>query len=591
MKKNKAKVMPVLFMAVFLAGCGVSSGENDGYLISEDETYDKQTDGNGDYRLTDKASLYEEDGNEVVTMYLTVGSGNEADGTDHSWEEVNSYPLDYYSEKGLEPYKCEAVLQVGDDVGPVEGEFGYGIRTANATVQLRGSGASQRPQKSYRIRIKDGCGRWRDQKTISLNKHVADPVRFKNRLAYDLMEEIPQMLSCRTTFVHLYVKDRSDGNEGLFQDYGLYTQVEQINKTYLKNRGFDKDGQLYQTGNEFDWGRHEDSIMSATAAGYDQDKFEEYLEIEGSEDHEKIVSLLEAVNDPEYKITDIVDKYFERENLYYWMAFHILTGNKDVLRSGYYLYSPRGSDRWYFISWNNDGILNEGYEQIDDPSYERSWNKGIYTFADNVLFKRILQDGTCRQELNAAVEDLYANYLTEEKIQKKIIWYENISEEYLYSLPDRTYVPVSKENYDILTAGMAGEISDNYAVYKETMESAWPFHILDPVNENGQTVLCWEQSFISGDQPVEYTVEVAKDYTFRECIVSVKTGETQYAAGELPAGQYFVRIHAAGPNGITEDAYEFYNTENSGTCYSTLCFYVFDDGSVEGARFSEDEQI
>ena len=39
------------------------------------------------------------------------------------------------------------------------------------------------------------------------------------------------MMGLRTQFVHLYVKDLTDSDTGAFVDYGLYTQVEQLNKT------------------------------------------------------------------------------------------------------------------------------------------------------------------------------------------------------------------------------------------------------------------------------------------------------------------------------------------------------------------------
>ena len=54
-------------------------------------------------------------------------------------------------------------------------------------------------------------GEWRGQRTIALNKHVGDVYRFKNKLAYDLMKDIPQMMSARTQFVRLYVKDTTEG--------------------------------------------------------------------------------------------------------------------------------------------------------------------------------------------------------------------------------------------------------------------------------------------------------------------------------------------------------------------------------------------
>lgn len=59
-------------------------------------------------------------------------------------------------------------------------------------------------------------------------------LRFRNKLAYDLMKDIPQMISARTQFVHLYVKDETEGGSGVFEDYGLFTQVEQMNKTSEK---------------------------------------------------------------------------------------------------------------------------------------------------------------------------------------------------------------------------------------------------------------------------------------------------------------------------------------------------------------------
>lgn len=575
----------LLIPAILLSGCAAGDSS---LLVSSDETYETSGDDAGDYELKDNKALYEEDDDGVITMYLTVGRGNEGEDTDHTWTEVNSYPLDYYEEKGLEPYKCEAVLQIGDEDGPLSGEFGYTDRTANATVQLRGRGASAWPQKSYRIKLKDGSGSWRNQQTITLNKHVSDPMRFKNKLAYSLMEDIPQMLAARTQFVHLYVKDKTEGEDGLFVDYGLYTQVEQVNKKYLRNRSFDNDGALYQATENFDWQLHEDSIMAATDPAYDKERFEQYLEIDGSEDHASVVQLLTAVNDEDTSIADIVDKYFEADNLYYWMAFHILMGNTDVLDGSYYLYNARGQDRWYFISWNNAGILEEGYNALDDISYDRSWQKGIFLFTDTVLFERILKDASCREALNAAVEDLKKNYLSEKNLQEKIDSYSQTVEEYLYRLPDVTYARVTREEYEELAQGLLSEVEENYAAYQESMSAAWPFHILTPENAGSQTVLSWEEAYRYDGGKVTYTVELARDYTFSENILQETTEETSCRTDALAAGQYFLRVRAEGEDGIRQDAYEYYGTEEGTKCCSTLCFYVQNDGSIAAVEYSGD---
>ena len=178
----------------------------------------------------------------VIDMYLTVSTGNEADSSDHSWEEVNAHSVYYYEDLGVERYKVEGLLQIDDGNGLGEGSYGYGETVPNVTVQVRGQTSSLSTSKNYKIRIKAGKDEYKGQRTLALNKHVSDPYRFINKMCYDLLADIPQLLSARTQFVHLYVKDTTAGGSGTYVDYGLYTMVEQINKTYLRNHGLDDRG-------------------------------------------------------------------------------------------------------------------------------------------------------------------------------------------------------------------------------------------------------------------------------------------------------------------------------------------------------------
>ena len=114
-------------------------------------------------------------------------------------------------------------------------------------------------QKNYKIELKKNKGTWRGQRTINLNKHMTEGMRFRNKLAYDLIRGIPQMVGLRTQFVHLYVKDNTEESGVKFEDYGIYTQVEQLNKTALKSHGLDSNGQLYKI-NSFEFYRYEDII-------------------------------------------------------------------------------------------------------------------------------------------------------------------------------------------------------------------------------------------------------------------------------------------------------------------------------------------
>ena len=154
--------------------------------------------------------------------------------------------------------------------------------------------SSRTAQKNYKIELKDNKGFWNDQRTINLNKHMTEGLRFRNKLMYDLMSEIPQVMSLRTQFVHLYVKDAAAG-ETEFSDYGLYTQVEQLNRRGMRAHNLDRNGHLYKI-NHFEFYRYEDAIKTTDDPGYDEAAFAFRLETKGNQDHTKLIGRLEAVN-------------------------------------------------------------------------------------------------------------------------------------------------------------------------------------------------------------------------------------------------------------------------------------------------------
>ncbi|MBP3508243.1 CotH kinase family protein [Oscillibacter sp.] len=579
---GRRRVLPVL-LCLLLTGCGLQGEDVFNSILTPEETYEK-TDVSG-VLVSDADDLYGEPNDGVAVVYLAVGLGNEADGTDHTWTEINSSPLE---EQGTIPYQCEAVFQMGDENAPTQGSFGYGEVTANAVVRLQGANASRRQQKSYRISIKDGKGSLDGMKTVVLSKSFTDPLRITNKLCYELMEDIPSLLSTRTRLVHLYVKDTSSGEDTLYQDYGLYTMAEPINKTYLKNRHLDDDGALYKA-NDFDFASHEDVITLATSPQFREDAFESLLESKGSDDHAKLLAMLKAVNDPNTPIQEVLDAYFDRDNLYAWLAFNILTGNKDTSTKNYYLYSPTGSEKFYFISWDNDGAFRADYEELRAPGQSAAWDTGIFSFYDNVLFARILEDDACISSLSAAVDTLYETYLTEPVVSSAMSRLTALAEEHVYSLPDKTFARVTQTQYDILAAGIHGQIVRNYYAYYDSLELPAPFHIREPETQaDGSLRLFWEDA--ARDKSVTYRVTLDDSWDFAAPLLS-KSGlsSTEWVIDPLPAGQYFLSVTAQTADGKSQIAYETYSTEVKTTVYGVLCFYVLPDGSVHASYFNEGE--
>ena len=579
---GRRRVLPVL-LCLLLTGCGLQGEDVIHSILTPEETYEK-TDASG-VLVSDADDLYAEPNDDVAVVYLAVGLGNEADGTDHTWTEINSFPL---KEQGTIPYQCEAVFQMGDENAPTEGSFGYGALTANAVVRLQGANASRRQQKSYRISIKDGKGSLDGMKTVVLSKSFTDPLRITNKLCYELMEDIPSLLSTRTRLVHLYVKDTTSDEDTLYQDYGLYTMVEPINKAYLKSRHLDDDGALYKA-NAFDFARHEDVITLSTSSQFQKDAFEALLESKGSDDHAKLLAMLKAVNDPNIPIQEVLDTYFDRDNLYAWLAFNILTGNKDTSTKNYYLYSPTGSEKFYFISWDNDGAFRADYEELRAPGQSPAWDTGIFSFYDNVLFTRMLEDETCIDALSTAVDTLYETYLTEPIVSSAVSRLTALAEEYVYSLPDKTFARVTRPQYDTLAAGIHEQIVRNYYAYYESLELPAPFHIREPeVQADGSLRLFWEDA--TRDKAVTYDVTLDDSWDFETPLLnSSGRSSTEWVIDQLPVGQYFLSVTAHTDDGKSQIAYETYSTEVKTTVYGVLCFYVMPDGSVHASYFNEGE--
>ena len=528
-------------------------------------------------------TVYDDSG--VVTMYLTVSRGNDSENTNHSWAQINHYSAYDYEAMGVPRYQVNALLQVGDENGPLPGELGYGVEAPNAPVQIRGQTSSRYTQKNYKIKLKKNKGSWRGQRTIALNKHMSEGLRFRNKMAYDLIKGIDQMMGLRTQFVHLYVKDLTDSDTGAFVDYGLYTQVEQLNKTALKAHGLDSTGQLYKV-NFFEFYRYEDAIKLTTDPTFDQAKFDSYLETKGSSDHSKLIEMLEKLNDESQPMEKLLETYFDVENIAYWMAFQLLMDNVDTQSRNMYLYSPQNSDTWYILDWDNDDMLRrKEYELIRFTDVE-SWEWGISNYWGNVLFRRCLQTASYREALDTAVQELH-DYLNADRIEEMTAHYRTITEQYIWQMPDMEHLPLTRTQYDMVAKALPEEIEENYQQYPEGYHYPMPFYIGLPRIANGQLQLNWDTSYDFNAEDISYTVELARDYQFRQMVYREEHVVLPMTQTAVPAaGQYFIRVRATNTSGYTQDAFDYYVID-SGKVYGVKCFYIQPDGTVVEDTYEE----
>lgn len=581
--KNRYGVLAGTLLLLVLCLCGCKNDavpavqtdlSNLGTVIEKSEI---QTEEN--IHIRDKNLIYEnQDNTEIVTMYLTVSTGNSAENTDHTWEEINTYSVYDYDSMGVDRYQVAGLIQVGDENGLIPGELGYGQVAPNCTVQIRGQSSSLNVQKNYKIRLKDNKGEWRGQQTIALNKHQGDGLRFRNKLGFDLLSEIDEIMSLRTTFVHLYVKDTTAGADAKFEDYGIYTQVEQLNKTALERHGLDKRGHLYKV-NFCEFYRYEDIIVPSDDPDYDLAAFEEILEVKGDDDHTKLIRLLERINDYSIPIETILEEDLDIENLSYWMAFQLLVGNVDTQSRNFYIYSPLNEERFYVLPWDLDGMFKRTEYNLMGRNDYTEWEKGVSNYWGNVLFRRCLQSETYRQKLDEAVEAIYTK-LTDGRIDAYAKTYSELLKPYIFSGRDALAMPVTVTQHNKIASSLTDEVKDNYQYYKESYDKPMPFFIGVPVREDDHYALQWDIAYTFNTEPVSYTFELARDYTFRNPIVKVSDLRLPVTTFDLlPPGQYFIRVIAKDAGGQTQTAFDAYTTEG-GKVYGTKCFYVDQDGQI-----------
>ena len=575
--KNKLRPIAALFALLSVASlvCGCADEKTADETPTDSVAVD-------DIPVRDSTVIYNDDDDDsVAVMYLTVSQGNAADNTNHTWSEVNAYSRMYYEEKGIDRYRVEGIIQVGDEDGPTYGSLGYGEFAPNCTVQIRGNTSTRSPQKSYKIEVNKNEGYWRGQRTIALNKHVYDSVRFRNKLSYDLIKTVPGMLWLRTQFVRLYVKDLTEGDSGAeFVDYGLYTQVEQVNKTYLRNHGLSEFGQLYKA-NMFEFLQY-DAIKLKTDPDYDKAAFEQVLKIKGDDDHSKLIEMLAEVNNYSIPIEQVIDRHFDEENYYTWLAFQLLTGNGDTTSQNFFLYSPPGGSKWYFISWDNDDAWSYEEDIVyggETDGYR--YTKGVSNYWGATLHQRMLKSESCRAKLDEKINYIRGRF-TREVIEEKVQMYASVTRRFLASAPDAIYAPKSMDEYEAILGMIPSEIEHNYEMYRISLDSPMPFYLGEPTMTGDKTVFRWDPSYDFDGEDVTYKFELARDYTFDEPI-DVQSGlhVAQTFTARLEPGQYFIRVTVTNESGMTQTAMQTYEGTDGVRRYGVIGFNVLSDGTVQ----------
>ena len=432
----------------------------------------------------------------------------------------------------------------------------------NATIRVRGNSSRGASYKSYKVKLEEEAGTFLGQKNLNINKHAGDVSKISTKLQTDLLAHMDDIASYRTYYMRLWIRDASlPEEEQEFVYYGLYTEIEQPNKTYLETRGLSSNAVMYKAS-DFSFALN-DALRNVDDPAYSEEEFETVLSIREGSNHEKLLAMLADVNDPARDFGEIFETYFDEDNYLTWLAFNLLMGNEDIINHNYIIYSPENALSWYFIPWDFDGALRFG-------EYRSSFSqpdslRGIQTLNTGILHRRYFRLEGSIEKFDDKMRELLDTVVTQERVDGLIDSYKPVLEKTMPLYPDIDLLDMSPAELIPYIDGMYDGILDNYEAFRRALEYPAPMFVSMPeVRSDGTIRFAWDASYSYQGRPITYNVRVYEDPRMQD-LVFEQTGIEQtecISAQSLPEGTYYLKVTAVDSQGNEQFSLEHVDGDN-----------------------------
>lgn len=289
--------------------------------------------------------------------------------------EMSEEDWKYQQENALDKQYVEAAMWYDDEL------------IANVAIKPKGNSSLKQALNSESVRIGwkvdinyyDPDANFNDVTKLNFSNGFSDPTLIREALAYEVFQQIG-IPSLRTAFVDLWVND---------DHLGVYTMVEQLDKTFIKQHFADNNGNLYKPE------------MPAGCLNWTEEDYEKFLAELGDNainnkgnliermdlktnekdpDHSLLFRLLDVVNnEPDDTFPEEIEKVLNvDEALRYFAVSTILVHLDNYIGSGhnYYLYDDQG--KFVILPWDLNmifGTFNYNLQRdrlinyyIDEPS-------------------------------------------------------------------------------------------------------------------------------------------------------------------------------------------------------------------------------
>jgi len=502
--------------------------------------------------LNEEKSIYQFKNNaKITTLYVSVFP-TDINGRTVDFSTLNEQTA--LSDTSLDLLNANVI--VGEDEDGRFNDF-KNHDVINAAIRVRGASSLSSPFKSYKLTLKNPIDSIYGAKVLNLNKHPYDNTKIANKFCMDMLSTVPTMGSLRTSFVIMYIRDTSlPKNKQKYKYYGLYTYVEQPNRTYLKAHGFDSNGSLYKV-NSFEF-RMSPELKNVTDPAYNKTSFETILKIREGTDHSKLLNMINDINDLNKDFPTMFKTYFNEDNYLSWVACNILFGNEDTISHNFIMYNPTNSLTWYFLPWDYDGTFR--FDQYTSHYDLPMCLNGIQRLSSVMLHRRYFRQPGNIQKLTKKIEELLKTSFSQKNVNNLLNSYKPVLENTMTRPPDLLLTQLQPNQILPYIDEFYNQIVVYYHNYLNSLKFPSPVFVSEPVRRsNGFVDFLWEPSFDFNGNLVSYDLMFAKDPLLKDVVFKAENIlESKYSYKKfVPKGLYYMKLTIKDSEGNVQLSLDF----------------------------------
>ncbi len=319
----------------------------------------------------------------------------------------------------------------------VKGTFANEGRTYEVVLAFRGRSTKTDPRivkKSWDVRF-DKEQRFQGRKNIELLAAWKDSGYLTEKLWYDMAASVGLRVP-QARYAHVELRLVQADGSVVTKYEGVFTELESINKDFLKAHDFDSGGDIYRCG------MHDCEMRPAPQESY-QEKWDKKTNEEASWDG--LHTLLEGLNrTPPHQFAAYVESKLELEDYLTWMAMETFIANDLQGDSRSYLVYDRGTAKWTYVPWDLNNALSlynrtnaviQGVKRSHPLMSFTAYDPHVYELADfrgtfpgmedmkpgwSTLSTRVYDDPVLRARYTARMRQLLDTWFTEANLNARI---------------------------------------------------------------------------------------------------------------------------------------------------------------------------